>query len=375
MKIRFLFCLLIFALLASGCSIDLSQPPAETPASTFLPTANVANPPVENNGTSALFPTQIPVTWASMNLTGRLVYISAGYYRISLQVLNLVTGDITTLFNAPRNTWIFYAAVSPDNKQIIISYSPLQDQNTNMNQALYILPMDGSTPPQLLFQPPTQYDQYPQAEWSPDGKYIYFTHVNYQNRVDPGKANSHYEIFRMPYPNGQQEKIVDWAYWPRLSPDATRMLYIALDSVSVTNKLMISNADGSSAREVAVSGAWIPNIKDAPIFAPDGQFIILSAAAKPQAFQLNWLDKLMGVTFARAHGKIPSDWWSVPITGGALTPLTQIHSIGLYASLSLDKKYIASASINGIFVMKLDGSDLTVLLPDEINSGTVTWIP
>ena len=138
---------------------------------------------------------------------------------------------------------------------------------------------------------------------------------------------------------------------------------------------MISDVDGHNAREVAISGAWNPNIKDAPIFAPDSQSIIFSAAAKSSSMQPSLAEKLLGVTIVKADGTIPSDWWSVPITGGALTPLTQIQTIGLFASLSPDQTYIASASGNGIFVMKPDGSELTFLLPGEVSSGTVTWIP
>jgi hypothetical protein len=65
----------------------------------------------------------------------------------------------------------------------------------------------------------------------------------------------------------------------------------------------------------------------------------------------------------------------VPINGGKLTQLTRIQSIGLFASLSPDHTHMASASGSGILVMKVDGSELTLLLPDETGSGTVSWIP
>ena len=381
MKVYFLPWLIIFTLIASGCSIEINQRPIETPTleSNFpLPTTIATNPLVNNNSTPALPSTQIPVTWANLNLTGNLVYISAkvedNNYVIRLQMLDLMTGNSTVIFNAPKNTWIYYVTISPDNKQVIISYSPPHDQNPDINQALYILPLDGSKPPQLLFQPPTQFDQYPQAEWSPDGRYIYYTHVNYQGQTDPNQVNPVYEIFRMSYPESQQEKIIDRAYWPRLSPDSAHLVYTAVDPMAFNNKLMISDADGGNAREVAISGAWDPDIKDAPIFAPDGQSIIFSAAARSQSLQPNQLEKIMGIMVAKADGTIPSDWWSVPITGGTLTALTHIQTIGLFASLSPDQAFIASASGNGIFVMGPDGSELTFLLPAEVNSGTVTWI-
>jgi Tol biopolymer transport system component len=373
MKIQFLTYLLVFALSVSSCSVDISQPPATSPS----PRTEIT--PQRNIQTTPLPMTPIPVTWASLNLTGKLVYISDQVvdktYVENLQMLDLVTGNSTVIFNVPKYSWIYYAAVSPDYKQVAISYSPPHDTNPNINRALYILPLDGSQSPQLLFPPPTQYDQYPQVEWSPDGRYIYYTHVNYQNQADPNQVNPVYEIFRMSYPDGQPEKIIDQAYWPRPSSDTTNLVYIAVDPMAFRNKLMISNADGSHAQEVVISGAWDPNIKDAPIFAPDGQSIIFSAEAKSPSFQPSQLEKLMRVMPVKADGTIPSDWWSVPITGGTPTALTQIHTIGLFASISPDKTHMISASGSGIFVTKLDGSELTFILQDEMNSGTVTWIP
>ena len=82
----------------------------------------------------------------------------------------------------------------------------------------------------------------------------------------------------------------------------------------------------------------------------------------------------MGIRIAKAHN-VPSDWWSVPVTGGAPARLTQIQTINLFGSLSPDKTHMASVSGEGLFVMALDGSNLTRLLSDPGVSGTVNWIP
>ena len=82
---------------------------------------------------------------------------------------------------------------------------------------------------------------------------------------------------------------------------------------------------------------------------------------------------LMGIQVVKAH-EIPSDWWSVPVAGGAPTRLTQLQTIRLFVSISPDKKHIASLSGEGIFVMDQQGSNLTQLLLDPGVSGTVNWI-
>lgn len=47
-----------------------------------------------------------------------------------------------------------------------------------------------------------------------------------------------------------------------------------------------------------------------------------------------------------------------------MAPLTNIQVLGLFGSFALDGQHIASYSLNGIFVMKPDGSELTTLIPN-----------
>jgi len=116
-------------------------------------------------------------------------------------------------------------------------------------------------------------------------------------------------------------------------------------------------------------------IMDAPIFSPDGQSIIFSALSPQQSSAPTWIEKLLGIQVAQAHS-VPSDWWSVPLSGGAATQLTRIRAAGLFASISPDKRYIASYSAGGLFVMNPDGTNLTMLIPDTGGIiGTVSWMP
>jgi len=83
----------------------------------------------------------------------------------------------------------------------------------------------------------------------------------------------------------------------------------------------------------------------------------------------------MGVRIAKAH-TVPSDWFSVPVTGGEITQLTNIQTTNLFASFAPDGEHIASHSTSGIFVMTPDGSELTMLVPNsQAVPGTVSWIP
>jgi Tol biopolymer transport system component len=311
-------------------------------------------------------------------LTGRLVYILGtavdNVFSLKIQILNLVTGEVTTIFDAPKYSWIYYITVSPDGKQLLMSYAPPPGENEPADQDIYIMPLDGSQAPKLLFTPPAKADDYVEVEWSSDGKYIYFTHVNFQITPQPNQIYPLYEIYRMTFPDGKPEKVSEQSFWPRLSSDSSHIAYISVDLFLRENKLYIADANGQNAHEVVLKGQQIPDVKDAPIFSPDGQTLIFSAPVPVQSYQPNWLDKVMGVRVAKAHN-VPSDWWSVPVTGGNITQLTNIQTTNLFASFAPDGQHLASHSTSGIFVMKPDGSELTMLIPNpEAVPGTVTWI-
>jgi Tol biopolymer transport system component len=375
MKVHFAASFLVFALLLSSCSIQVEQPPASTPVSQSPTTS----PGESASQTNIVTPTQIPVTWGNLNLTGRLVYINGtvaeDVFHLQIQVLDLLTGEVTTIFDAPKYSWVYYISVSPDHKQLLMTYSPPPGDNEPPDQDIYIMPLDGSQPPKPLFTPPTKADDYVEVEWSPDGKYIYFSHANFQITPQPDQIYPLYEVYRMAYPDGKPERIVEKAFWPRLSSDSNQLAYISVDLFLRENKLYISDSDGKNAHEVILSGQQIPEVKDAPIFTPDGKTLLFSAPVPAQAYQPNWLDKVMGVQIAKAHN-VPSDWWSVSVNGGEITQLTNIQTTNLFASFSPDGKHIASHSTSGIFVMKPDGSEVTMLVPNpQAVPGTVSWIP
>jgi len=357
-----------------GCSIDVNQPvvatvSAENPVA-FPTSGPGADQPTPPSGSSR------PVTWAGLNLTGRLVYTRVSsnddVSALSVETLDLVTGEIKTIFTAPEDAWIYYSAVSPDGSQLVISYVPPSETNPNRNQALYILPMDGSAPPHLLITPPTEFDQYIQVEWSADGKYLYYVYNNYKNQP-ANQIYPNYKIFRMVYPDGQPEQIAENAFWPRVSPDSASLVYVALDPNTGTGDLIVANTDGTNAHAIKTGGSDDPGIKDAPIFSPDGESILFSAPSPQQSYKPNWLDQIMGVQIGKAHS-VPSDWWSVAVTGGEATRLTSIQSTSLFGSIAPDKEHLVSFSLEGLFVMELDGSNLTALIPDPGGS-TVDWLP
>ena len=360
---------LAFAL--SGCAIQLTQP-AIAPSPTPLPTESAAP-----QGT------QIPVTWSDLKLTGKLLYISqedtTDQVFMVIQMLNLATGRVSTLFKAPDHAFIYALTLSPDHKQIIMSYALPSDPHSFGVPALYTMPADASQPPTLLFAPPTKDDQYFQPFWASVGgkDYLYFSHARSKGPSKAGTQNLTIDLYRMALPDGPQEEIAGSAFWPTVSPDGSRLVYVAIDATDGTNKLMFASPDGANAQLVAATGTWVPHYIDAPAFLPDGKTVLFSAVSlsQTQASAPTWLEQLFGVTVASAHN-VPSDWWSVPVDGGDVTQLTHLQTTALFASVLPDQKHIASYSGGGLFVMNLDGTGLR-MLDNDIGGipSSLHWMP
>jgi Tol biopolymer transport system component len=353
LRLHFLARWLLFVLVLSGCSIEVNQSPPTVTA-------------VAVNETPKL-----PVTWEDLNLTGKLIYIAGNSTtsRVGIHSLDLHTGDLVTIFQVPQGAWVEEAAVSPDRQTLILSYSPPMEAPYGGQTSLHHMPLDGSEPPQLLITPQTDNELYSQPTWSPDGKYVYFVHIYYQSTVI-------YKIMRMTYPDGKPETLMDQAYWPRISEDGSLLVYVSRKPESGENELFFANADGTDRQPVPLNDLPVPFIIDAPMFSPDNQSIIFSSPLGLKAYAPSWMDRLLGVQVALANGSLPSDWWSVPITGGRPSQLTNLQASSLFGTFSPDKKHLASFSLNGIFVMNPDGTELTMVVNDVGGiPGTVDWIP
>lgn len=370
-----LACLVILA--SSACTVDLqatTQPAQPTPAAASgqkptatLPAGTVESPLVE----------KLPVTWAALNLSGRLAFIHAvqrqGNPILSIQILDLRTGELRTLFQAPELGWIYSAEVAPNGRELVMTYTGPPVPNTPEPQRLYRLPLDNSQPMAALLPAGDPADQYFQPEWAPDGKSLYFAHVNY-DQLPKDQKYATYDLYRVDYPDGQPVKIAEKAFWPRVSMDGTRLVYVTVAPLTGRNNLVLADPDGKNPRPVTFTGGTAMDIIDAPIFLPDGQALLFSAPGG-QAYQPpSWLESLLGIDIAQAHTE-PSEWWRVPVIGGVPVQVTHVQAPGLYACLSPDGRYVASFSGSGIFVMQTDGTALTMVMNDLGGIyGTVSWI-
>jgi Tol biopolymer transport system component len=340
--------LLLLSSLPLACGPTVDQPAQEAPGTAVAPTE-----------------TAVPD-----EPTGSLVYIQ---YENNSQVLiqyDLVTGSKLPLFRGLPRGWILQSEVSPDGQQIIIAYShPPEENGVQLGQfKLYLMPADGSQEPALLELPASAEEIFASPAWAPDNQHIYYSHLvpNPQNLVDYLVT-----IERLDLETGEAVSIVDSGLWPRISQDGRKLTYVAFDPETRLRSLQVARADGSNPQLLADSTLF--QDIDAPLFSPDGDWVYFGAVLSEQSSSLSWFDRLLGVRLAAAHN-VPSDWWRVPAIGGEPERLTSVNETGMAGSFSPDGRYFAFSSINGLYVMKPDGSELNWLVKTSAGP-TLSWIP
>lgn len=359
---------LLLAGLLAACSINLTDAPSPT---LTHPTPAPNTPPAL---TLAASPSPIAPQWASLNLTGRLIFNQP---KEGLSQLDLVTGALTTVFALPEDGWITSAALAPDGQTLVMAYAPpppageVQLGYTD----LYRLTL-GETEPDVVLARTDPQESFFSPLWSAQGDYIYFAHfrpLRAENGTPPPVPYL-YTIERMAYPGGAPEVVVFNAFWPALSPDGSTLAFVGSDPDTFLNDLYIANADGSDPAKIVPPDSF--EAVDAPFFSPDGSAIVFSAVGEgPKALTL--FDQLFGVSTvlaAPAQHNVPSDWWRIPVSGGQPTRLTRIYDTSLFGDYAPDGDHIAFISATGIYVMSPEGGSVQPLMGVQA-FGSVEWVP
>ena len=354
--------LLLLLVFTSACSSAAAAP---TP-----------NPAAEPSSIPSLVPSPqgptptLPPAWAGQGYTGHLILIASQQTGNQVVEIDLVSGATKTLFQAPQNSWLVAAAVSPDGQQILLTYAPPpSDGSAQLGYSdLYLLPASGGEPqPFLTHKDPEEV--YFDPAWSPDGKAIYYTHL-YRLNTNSKVVAYQNDIERTSLA-GKVEKLIPHALRPVVSPDGTKLSYLNEDPATFGNDLYQANSDGSQLKPILPPGMEPPI--DAHLYSKDGKSLFFSMVNPQTQPARSWFDWVFGVDLASAHS-VPSDWYRIPITGGGLVRMTNLNDIGLNAGLSPDGTQIAFIGSSGLYIMNLEGSNL-FKLSNQLFVGTVNWIP
>jgi Tol biopolymer transport system component len=158
----------------------------------------------------------------------------------------------------------------------------------------------------------------------------------------------------------------------RLSADGKRLFYVSFYPNTQLSNLYVVDADGANPRRLLPGGDdWII---DSLAVAPDGESVVYSSLSSDSPLsKLSWLDKLMGVQVAQAHGGVPSDLWIVK-DGQAPLQVTHFADYGFVEDFSPDGQFIVFSCSRGVYIMRPDGSGQTQIISEPVYS-TLQWVP
>lgn len=296
---------------------------------------------------------------ADVVLRGRLLY-SQGFDGI--WQLDLNSGEASQWWRPPEGGWVNGIAASPDGTRLAIAYAPPADTGFQIGTTdLYLSDVSSPTLEPVLIRE-TLSHSYRNPAWSPDGRWLYFSHLEPQRNEDGSAAGVKLSVKRLEIGPDRTapEIVIEGAEQGALSPSGTEIVFLNFDSRTYRSGVWIASVSGEQAREI-VSGTAFQSISS-PRFTPDGRGIIFSASGGLQNASAQ-----IGVV--RAHG-LPWDIWEVDLADNTMSKMTPTTLDGPWTAWSPDGAYLAVLAAEGVFVV-YEGRFYH--LADVVSEGEITW--
>lgn len=305
---------------------------------------------------------------AAIGLSGRLVYTQA---EDGLWEVNLETGKVDQLWKSPESAQLYGVAVSPTGSAIALGYSPPSRAEGLPWPDLYRIDRDGSNL-QPLVQHRGPFESFDYPAWSPDGRWLYFTRSDVQVNEDQSFGDPIIELERIPAGGGQPEVVISYAEQASISVDGSRVTYLHFDLESLARSIWVADIDGSNAVQLLADDRFFDVAS--PKFSLDGETIAFAGSGpiQPATFwpeDLDLLSWLSGAQPAYAHG-LPWDFWTIPVTGGEPTKLTDWATDGAVLSWSPLSGQLGLMHFGGLYVM---GSGEPLFLTETPQHGGLDW--
>ena len=294
----------------------------------------------------------------------------------NLYAVGVDGGATIQLTTVTANTYAYEPSWSPDGQTLAYTLSaPTDDPDLSWLPVGRICALDRSTGKgRLLARGSTPLESLTEATWTPDGAALILT--AHQPQLDGNKVytGDRMTITRYDLANGTQQPLITNGFNPTLAPDGQRLTYIQLNSDDLSTQLWFANADGQSAQPMPMPQTTLGLISG-PRWSPDGRQIVFGATGSTTGLatpRRSWLERLLGVQVARAHG-LPVDIWIVDAEGRATRQLTHKGLDDPRLAWSPDGKQVAYTNgFGGVFVLDL-ATDQARKLTDAGNYGGISW--
>jgi Tol biopolymer transport system component len=222
-------------------------------------------------------------------------------------------------------------ALSPDGKRIaFILQEPVKNVpgasgGIDFGADMYVVNRDGSDLKELAHHSVL-------AEYIRVPSWLDSNHLLFSIRGRSADGTADYRIERLDLRTGQRTRVVANAVDPSVTPGATQMIYVSVETATTREKLFISGIDGSNARDL-LPLLPVLTLVGSPVMSPDGTQIafaagdLLGSGAAPRT------------RFAGVHPFF-QDVWLINVDGSDLRRVAEVVERTLSLSWSPDGRFI-----------------------------------
>lgn len=288
-------------------------------------------------------------------------------------------GSAQQLTNVSNNVYATDPAWSPDGQTLAYTLAmPASDPNLSWLPVGVICGLDRATgKARLLAKGAAPLDGLTEATWTPDARALIVT--MHQPRLDANQAyvGTNVTIMRYDLAGGAAQVVVKDGLNPTLTPDGKQLAFVQLNPTDLSTTLMLARADGQAATPLPPVDPPLDLIVG-PRYSPDGRQIVFAATGGVQdapsgsVGRRSWLEQLLGVQVASAHGP-PSNLWLVDSVGQPPRRLTDFGLDDPRMAWSPDgTKIVYTHGFGGVFVYDLASRENRQISPLG-NYGGITW--
>jgi hypothetical protein len=353
MRVKSLTIAGLFAILLTGFLVACGDNEASSSTNTTPPTGN---------DVATEFSADLQVVGSLDDLEGRLLFIEErGQPNFRVGELHFPSGEISTLFKAPENSWIYQVAESSLG-DVVISYSAPAESGAAILDRRGIYQLNGIGTENVVADalvPATKEDEvlaYP--AWGPNGRILYYAEV-----VPNPKLRGAFimRMIRYIVSSDDREQILPMALLPAVSPNGEEVAYITVNPLTTVRSLFKADSFGDKPKMLILEFDF-PDL-DTPKYSQDGEWIYFIGLEDPNQQQGFLENLLFGVpAYAHENHEVPADWWRVPASGGEPERLTEIRLIIHDGAFSPDGKQFIFSTSEGLYGMNADGSNLRHLV-------------
>lgn len=267
-------------------------------------------------------------------LTGRIMFAADPGPGMDVYVINADGSGLIRLTKDPAAD--FDPSWSPDGRRIVYRHQTEDD----LTAEIYVMKAEGSNPHRLTHNDVPDWG----PAWSPDGRRIAF------NSDPEGVGRLRGFVMR---PDGSQIERIDadvWVEYPAWSPDGRRIAFMAQTPEGTENyEIHVMDADGSNLRRLTDS----PGPDGWPTWSPDGKLIAFSSVRDDCVYSPE--------ADCKSTGDIGPYHTLYVMNADGSGERRLSDAFAQIADWSPDGRYLVFEAMQGLHVIRADGSGLTLI--------------